>query len=239
MTAELVPISANCRPGLVHNKKFIVIHITDNFKYGAGARNHAKFLMDVAKTGAPYVSWHYTVDDKEIIQHIPDNEIAWHSTDGRAENGGNMSGIGIELCINSDGNFAQTLENAKWLVASLCIKYGWSVQVVVKQHHDFYNKNCPSKIRNEGTWGSFLDGCQFYINQIKAPEVPVVAPPAITLVTINTNWAPLWLLSTDLKRKLTLMPRGYQVILVDKNNPNWWTVNYKGIIGRASAQYLK
>jgi N-acetylmuramoyl-L-alanine amidase len=233
-----LPISANARPGIVHKKMYIVVHITDNTRPTAGAKNHSDYLTNVAKTGYPYVSWQYTIDDHEIYQHIPDDEIAWHAGDGRTDLGGNMSGIGIELCVNSDGNYAQTIENGKELVAMLLKKYGWGVNQV-KQHAFFVSKNCPSRIRNEGTWGSFIDGCQFYLNKLNAPEVVPVLPPQPQFVTVNTNWSPLWLRSVDLKKNMYLMPKGTRIELIKKDNPNWWLVKYNGITGRASAQYLK
>ena len=39
------------------------------------------------------------------------------------KNGGNMNGIGIEMCVNSDGNYEQTLINTEKLCARLLIEY--------------------------------------------------------------------------------------------------------------------
>ena len=98
---QLIEENTKARPGTKRKIKYIVIHETDNFANGAGAKNHAEFLSN---NNTESTSWHYTVDDKEIYHHIPDNEIAFHA----ATKTGNLYGIGIELCVNSDGNFEKT-----------------------------------------------------------------------------------------------------------------------------------
>ena len=35
-----------------------------------------------------------------IYHHLPDDETAYHAGDGMEKNGGNMNGIGIEMCVN-------------------------------------------------------------------------------------------------------------------------------------------
>lgn len=235
---KFLPISANARPGTIHTKKFLIYHETDNGNATANADAHSNYLTNVAKTGYPWVSWHYTVDDTKIIQHIPDDEIAWHAGDGRKEDGGNMSGIGIEICVNADGDYNKALENAKELGAMLLKKHGWGNNAC-KRHYDMVGKYCPRKILSNGNWGSVVDGIQFYLNRLNAPAVVIPALPQTTFVTVNTNWSPLWLRSIDLKRNLFLMPKGTRIELINKDNPSWWTVKYNGTVGRASAQYLK
>ena len=124
------------RPGDVRQKKWIVIHETGNSSKGADAKNHSTYLKNLAKANTTYVSWHYTVDDHEIYHHIPDNEIAYHASDGRVEGGGNMASIGIEICVNSDGNFDKARDNAAWLTAKLLKENNLTIGAV-KQHHDF------------------------------------------------------------------------------------------------------
>lgn len=52
-------------------------------------------------------SWHFTVDEKEIYQHLPLNENGWHAGDGGT---GNRKSIGIEICEN-DGDFEKAVAN--------------------------------------------------------------------------------------------------------------------------------
>ncbi|MCH5586188.1 N-acetylmuramoyl-L-alanine amidase [Shimazuella sp. AN120528] len=64
------------RPGIPMDPKWITIHETDNTDKGADADAHARLQVLGNNRTA---SWHYTVDDHEIWQSIPDNEVAWHA----------------------------------------------------------------------------------------------------------------------------------------------------------------
>lgn len=132
--------------------KYIVIHETDNFEKGVGAKNHAKFLK---QNNFISTSWHYTVDDKEIYHHVPDNEIAYHA----ANEIGNQYGIGIELCVNKDGNFEKTFENATKLVAYLLKEYDLTIDDI-KTHHDFSGKDCPHLILKQNRMTEFKTKCE-------------------------------------------------------------------------------
>lgn len=98
------------------------------------------------------------MDDHEIYHHIPDNEKAWHAGDGSLGTG-NLHSIGIELCVNADGDFEQTKKNAAWLVAKLMKDNSIPIGNVV-QHNHWSGKNCPQTIRETGTWDAFLAMCQ-------------------------------------------------------------------------------
>ena len=109
----------NIRPGYAMNPKYITIHETDNYNVGANARNHAIYLYNQATgTEDRSASWHFTVDDKEIYQHLPLNENAWHAGDG-AEGTGNRESIAIEIAVNEDGDYNKAVENARKLAAYL------------------------------------------------------------------------------------------------------------------------
>lgn len=145
---QLIEINTKARPGIKRKIKYIVIHETDNFSLGTGAKNHAEFLN---KNNVSSTSWHYTVDDKEIYHHIPDNEIAYHA----ATDIGNLYGIGIELCVNKDGNFQKTFNNAAKLVAYLIKEYDLTIHDI-KTHKDFSGKNCPASILKNNRMQEFL-----------------------------------------------------------------------------------
>lgn len=145
-----------CRPGGLRKIKYIVIHETANTSKGANAKNHAAYLKE---GGAGNVSWHYTVDEMEIYHHIPDNEVAWHA----GERDGNEHGIGIELCVNSDGDFSKTFENGARLTAYLLEAYDLKIDDI-KQHYDFTGKNCPMNIREDERWDEFLERVEYYLN---------------------------------------------------------------------------
>ena len=156
---QIIPISSTVRPGKKYPKYYICIHETDNTDKGANAKAHADLLMRKAKENdGYYVSYHYAVDDKYVYQMIPWNENAYHAGDGKGP--GNLNSIGIEICVNKDGDFEKALLNTAELVADLYKECGlWRGDM--RQHHDFssYGKNCPRRIRNEGRWKEFLDMC--------------------------------------------------------------------------------
>lgn len=144
----LQPGSRN-RPGRPMVPKYITIHNTDNENKGADALGHASFL----KGGlAGSTGWHFTIDDKRIVQHIPTNENAYHAADG-ADGPGNTTSIGIEICVNSDGDYARAEGNAVELIRYLMKTENIPLENVVP-HKKWYAKNCPSRILPR--WDAFI-----------------------------------------------------------------------------------
>ena len=158
---EWIPENTPGRPGIQRTVKYVVIHETGNPSEGANAQRHSAFLLS---GGEGETSWHYTVDDHEIYHHIPDNEVAWHAGDKEKEDGGNLCGIGVELCVNEDGNFESTFENGARLTARLLQIHHLELSAV-KQHGDFIEKNCPQTIRDNGRWQEFLGRVSYYLEQ--------------------------------------------------------------------------
>ncbi|SHF20623.1 N-acetylmuramoyl-L-alanine amidase [Seinonella peptonophila] len=99
-------------------------------------------------------SWHYTVDESGIYQSVPDDEVAFHAGDG-ANGTGNRYSIGVEICVNHDGNFIKAKENAAALVRYLMDKHKIDINHVVP-HNKWSGKNCPRHIRAEG-WDKFIN----------------------------------------------------------------------------------
>ena len=133
-----------------NRKKYIVIHETANTRAGANADAHARLQ---ASGNSRAASWHYTVDDKEIVQSFDDNKQCWHAGNRFY----NENSIGIEICVNSDGNFKKAVENAVKLTKHLMDKYNISVNNVI-QHNQASGKNCPRYLRSgeKGvSWGDF------------------------------------------------------------------------------------
>ena len=170
------------RPGYVRTKKWIVIHETGNTSNGSNAKGHSNYLKNLAIANTTYKSWHYTVDDHEIYHHIPDNEVTWNAGDSSREGGGNFAGISMELCINSDGNFEKTMDNAAWLTAKLLKENNLTINAV-KQHYDFSGKNCPQTIREKGLWNSFLTTVKKYYTGGSSSNSPNTSTDTSTTVT--------------------------------------------------------
>ncbi|MCK9536824.1 MAG: N-acetylmuramoyl-L-alanine amidase [Bacilli bacterium] len=156
--------------------KYVVIHDTgmSGAQYNAAGINHYIHEQANSPTGR-VASWHYTVGEDGVYQHVPDDEIAWHAGDGsrpygstyynetyqfEAIGGGNQNGIGIETCINTGGDYQLVLRKTAKLVASLLIKYDLEIDAV-KQHYNFSGKNCPYVIRTSGLWEAFLKEIEF------------------------------------------------------------------------------
>jgi N-acetylmuramoyl-L-alanine amidase CwlA len=130
------------RPGYLMTPTSITIHNTANPE--ATAENHASYLRQGHR-----ISWHFTVDDDSIVQHMPINEQAWHT----GTNAGNTTSIGIEVCEFADPKRqAKAEDNAAWLAAKL--QHENKSVKEVRTHHSWSGKNCPRKILPH--WSSFL-----------------------------------------------------------------------------------
>ncbi len=156
---DLVPKSK--RPGYAMKPDYLTIHQTGNTSPGADAKMHNRYVHN----NAPNPSWHFTVDDKEIYQHLPLTENGWHASDGT--NGtGNRKSISIEICVNRDGNLAQAEANAAWLAAKLIKEVNTlkPFPACMKQHYDWSKKNCPAQIRGrKNGWANFLAAVEAHL----------------------------------------------------------------------------
>jgi N-acetylmuramoyl-L-alanine amidase len=195
ITQDFIPVGRNNRPAYPLTVNYITIHDTDNTTPGANALMHANYLKNPDQggicsdgSGMPNnpdcpKSWHFTVDDHEIYQHLPLNENGWHAGDGL--NGpGNRQSIGIEICMNSDGNRAQAEENAAWLTAKVLNDLNLSLDRV-KQHNYWSGKNCPSVLRGRiGGWEGFLARVAFYMGQSPPTDTTL---PMVNLTSPNSG----------------------------------------------------
>lgn len=142
---DLLPTSASNRPGTKINPTYVTVHETANISTGANAEMHARYIKGQDARNRQ-VSWHITVDDAQAIQHLPFNEKGWH-----AGNGNGVS-IGVELCVNADGDFAKTRANAVQIIRDLQKKYNIPDSRVVS-HKFWTGKNCPTNLLK--VWSSF------------------------------------------------------------------------------------
>ena len=142
--------------------EFIVVHNTAN---DASAENEIKYMI----TNNNQVSYHYAVDDKEVIQGLPTNRNAWACGDG-ANGKGNRKGIQIEICYSKSGGvrFENAEKNAAMFIAKLLKERGWGIDKV-KKHQDFANKYCPHRTLDKG-WASFINMVKDYLNDTSAPS---------------------------------------------------------------------
>ncbi len=141
--------------------EFIVVHNTAN---DATAENEVAYMI----RNKNQVSFHYAVDDQEVVQGVPINRNTWHAGDGNGE--GNRKGISIEICYSKSGGtrFDQAEKNAAHFIATLLRERGWSIEKV-KKHQDFSNKYCPHRTLDKG-WNGFIQMIKSYLN-----DIPVIS----------------------------------------------------------------
>jgi len=152
MNIEKKIISKNYSKGVTIKPEYIVLHETDNKKVGANADAHYTYwnTNDSAKTSA-----HFVVDDTKILQLLPLDARAWHVGDNKGHsNITNSNSIGIEICVNSDGNYTIARQNAIALVRHL-LKVTGLYADRVKTHNDASGKWCPSIMLTKNLWEDF------------------------------------------------------------------------------------
>ena len=180
----MVKITKNIVSNAVKNKvsysgtntcKYITIHETANTSKGANADTHGRLQ---ANGNSRQASWHYTADDKQVVQSFDDKVQCWHA--GSTQ--GNKESIGIEICVNNDGNFNKAVKNAAELVKILMKRHGISASNVV-QHHHWSGKNCPTNLRNGSkgiNWNDFkamLSGKTSSATTTSKPSKPTTSKP--------------------------------------------------------------
>ena len=156
------------------NPRYITIHSTQN--YTADASRHSLALKRGAlKTNQRpgYLIWHYTVDDRVAIQHMPTSEQGVHADfDGP----GNRYSVGIEMCEHRGCSRTATLERTAKLAATLMKRNGIPLRNVVP-HYQWprrgkspANKNCPHFLMDNGRpgpkWRAFLSRVNYHYNRL-------------------------------------------------------------------------
>ncbi len=184
--SKIVPVTYGIRPGEpmdplpegvtgynAYDVYWIVIHDTASTALGSTALAHANYLYNNAIAGNElWVSWHFTIDDTYVYQHLPEIERGYHAGDGSTQptlggtylGGGNRNGIGIEMCVNEDGDMYRTWQRTAKLVAYLLEKYNLPVENQ-KYHNDFSGKDCPNTLRNAGLVSLFEEfvASEYYV----------------------------------------------------------------------------
>lgn len=149
------PIKRNVYSRRGNSIKYLVIHDTGNSNKGAGALAHRNYVEN-NKRGA---SAHYFVDDKVIVQYVGDSLSAGSVGDGKGKYGiTNANSLSIEMCINSDADYAKTYKNTVELTKNLMKKFNIPIDRVVR-HYDASRKSCPNHMRqnNWGKWWKFKE----------------------------------------------------------------------------------
>ncbi|TWO94541.1 N-acetylmuramoyl-L-alanine amidase family protein [Bacillus velezensis] len=235
ITQDFIPKGHNNRPGYAMNPSYITVHNTANTAKGANAAMHARY----EKNPETPTSWHFTVDEKEIYQHLPLNENGWHAGDGNGN--GNRKSIGIEICENSDGDFEKAVGNAQWLIKKLMKEQGISHANVVPHKH-WSGKQCPRKLLDR--WDSFKAGIS------GAPSNTVSSPVVKTKESYIKNTVIADSLNVRTQRNanssiVLALPKGSTVQYQKGSTQNGWGyikyTNSKGATysGYVNVSYIK
>lgn len=154
---NLIKYNYSRRQGAI---KYLVIHDTGNTSAGADAEAHFQYFNG----GDRQSSAHYFVDDKQVLEVVdPNINRSWHCGDGGGKYGiTNDNSIGIEICINKDGNYKKAVANTQELVRTLMKRYNINVNNVVR-HYDASKKCCPKTLIKSVhgiSWSDFKKGLE-------------------------------------------------------------------------------
>lgn len=153
MNIQKMLIGINYSRGVTISPTYIVIHETDNEDAGANAVANRNYFANHPEAEA---STHFVVDDHSMIQCLELNQKGWHVGDNRGHSDiTNSNTIGIEICVNSDGDYMKARANAIELVKYLISVTGIPASRVVR-HYDASGKWCPRRMLDTPTlWTEF------------------------------------------------------------------------------------
>jgi N-acetylmuramoyl-L-alanine amidase len=201
---DMLLTNKNARPGTKITPRGLVIHWTANEGKGANAvANRNYFNKPTTEASA-----HYIVDDKQIVRCLPENEMAYHvgakqykpEALAKLSSYPNNCTIGIEMCVNADGNFQETYRRTVELAADILKRYGWGVDRLWR-HFDITGKNCPAYFVSDDfarkytgltaaqAWAKFKDDVQRKL--VTANPQPAQKPVDKVSIEINGSRLPV------------------------------------------------
>ena len=228
--------NGNARPQLkLKCVRAIVMHWTANTGKGANAiANRNFFNRETTKASA-----HYIVDSKNIIRCIPDDEVAYHvgakqytafgESIKAAGKSPNFSTIGIEMCVNSDDDFAVMKYISRALAAKLLLVNHLTIDDLVR-HYDITGKNCPQFLLEEKDWEEFKELVLDILKKSSAYKERKYGIVNTESSGLNVRTSPDTITSTVLFK----IPKGHKVEIVEEKG-EWVRIGY----GWVSARYIK
>ncbi len=130
----------SCRTGIKQIPKFIVIHETSIGTEKAPFNKDIEHYKNILLSSDSQVGYHYICSDKEVLQFIPDDEVAYHVGSKI-----NFRSIGIERIVNESVNFPDALHNQANLCATLMYKWRIPLRRVVSHKNARIMALAPSK----------------------------------------------------------------------------------------------
>ena len=179
---------------------FIVIHDTGNTGKGADSDAHFAYF----NSGNRSASADFFVDDKKILR-VNDYKkyYTYHCGDGKGKYGiSNSNSVGIEICVNKDGDYNKAFQNAVNLTKQLMAELSVPIERVVR-HYDASRKNCPASM-SENSWQLWQKFKSLLLEEIDMEE----------LKKLQAEIA-------DLKKKIKDLKETPIYNYVDENMPSW------------------
>ncbi|SHI85337.1 Papain family cysteine protease [Hymenobacter daecheongensis DSM 21074] len=171
LSTDLIKAGAPNRSGRAITPTYLTIHNTANASRGADAHMHAQYLKG-SDAQQRLVSWHFTVDDKRCVQHLPLHERGMHAGTGL----GNASSIGIEICEHAGIDQAAANQRAALLTAALLRHLDLAIAHVVPHQH-WSGKRCPHLLLDS------KGGISGFLKLVKAELATLPATATLALAT--------------------------------------------------------
>lgn len=129
-----------------NNPKYIVVHETDNYSVGAGAKRHAEAQF----LGHLSMSVQYYAGSDGIYQAAEHSDGTYsvgteYGGNHCVHDANNRNTINIEICVNEDGDYTKARQNAIELVRHLIKETGIPAGRVIR-HFDAKGKYCPRRM---------------------------------------------------------------------------------------------
>ena len=282
----IMPITGNRTGDKMTRKSGVVIHYTGNSGNHTGAWGHKGYVTrrSARVNGKSYecdlngnadfnrpFAWgaaKYYVDDKNIVQYIPSDEYCAHAgaSGGMYFREGITSKIGggpnftlesIEMCINPESDFLETVENTAELAAHLLRRDGLGVDCLYR-HYDIVNKDCPAMMIDPSAWewykaelkcdwidymdwSAFVTKVQGYLTPEEIPQIviPLVIKPLTSKGIVISNNS-LNLRDNPINGKVLAEIAPSRVLkIIGVTDDNWYKVEYNEMIGFVCGEYIK
>jgi len=137
--------------------KYIVVHETDNFNTGSGAKRHAEAQYNGHLS---QMSAHYYCGSDGIYQAANHEDGTWsigkdYGGNHSITDASNINSINVEICVNADGDYVVARNNAIALVKEVMKITGIPAERVIR-HFDAKGKYCPRTMMNApALWEEF------------------------------------------------------------------------------------
>ncbi|MEC2134681.1 N-acetylmuramoyl-L-alanine amidase family protein [Bacillus subtilis] len=227
--------------------EYITFHNTAN---DASANNEISYMRNNNET----VSYHFAVDDKEVVQGLPTNRSAFHCGDGEYGTG-NRKSIGVEVCYSNSGGerYRKAEALAIKFIAQLLKERGWGVDRV-KKHQDWSGKYCPHRVLDEGRWNAVKAAIAAELKALGGNTSSSSSKPPTKVVKTNGSYVKNTVIADSLNVRtqrnanssiVLTLPKGSTVQYQKGSTQNGWGyikyTNSKGATysGYVNVKYIK